>query len=117
MLFSFLLGLISNLVIYIFAKDILMIVFHTGLGLKYIKFLAFFFVLFYFEGPLASILQALDEAKYSMKTTTIGIIIKLVVMTLLCFTHIGIYSLIISEIVNIIIVNYLNNKKVLKLLK
>ena len=110
MIISLLLGLISNTIIYIFSPILLKILFKTLDGLNYIRFLSFFFILYYFESPLTSILYAYNESKYVMKTTTIGIIIKLLLISLLSLLRIGIYSLIIAEIINIIYVisaNYL----------
>ena len=117
MIFSLLLGIVSNTFIYFTAEYILKIIFNTTDGLTYIKFLSFFFILFYFEAPLTSILQSFNKAGYAMKVTIIGIIIKLLSMAALSFLKIGIYSLIISEIINIIVVTYLNYKKVKQILK
>lgn len=116
-IFSLLLGLISNTIIYITCPIILDVLFNTTDGITYIRFLSLFFIIYYFEAPLASILQAYNEAKYIMRTTTIGIIIKLISMALLSYLKIGIYSLIIAEIINIIIVTIFNYYKVKKLLK
>ena len=43
-----------------------------------------------------------------MNITIIGVIIKLVVLALTSLMHIGMYSLIISEIANIFVVVFLN---------
>ena len=43
-----------------------------------------------------------------MKITIIGVIIKLLTLTITSLIHIGMYSLIISEIINIIVVVGLN---------
>lgn len=110
--FSFLLGIISNIFIFIFAKNILLIVFNTTKGLNYIKFLSWFFILYYLEAPLSSILLALNESKYIMKTTIIASIIKLFLLALISLLKVGIYGLIISEIINILIVVLLNYYKI-----
>ena len=116
MIFSLLLGLISNTIIYFICPYILKILFNTTNGITYIRFLAFFFIIFYFEAPLSSILQAFNEAKFIMRTTTIGIIIKLISMALLSYLKIGIYCLIIAEIINILVVTIINYYKVKKLI-
>ena len=74
--------------------------------------LVLFFVLFYLEGPLISTLQAIGKANETMKVTLIGIIVKLIVMAVLSLIHIGMYSLVIAEIVDIILVVFLNIKKI-----
>ena len=106
--FSFLFGLVSSILIFIFRNELLNLVYHTNSGSNYIKILSLFFVLFYIEAPLASSMQAIGKSKLSMKITTIGVIIKLIFLSILSLCHIGIYSLIISEIINIIVVVYLN---------
>ena len=114
---SLLFGLLSNSFIYIFGEKILLIIFKTTSGIEYIKFLCPYFILYYIEAPLSVILTAFNETKQIMKTTIIGIIVKLSTLSILCFTNIGIYSLIISEIINIIVVVLINYKKVSKIIK
>jgi len=111
---SLLVGLTLSSIIFIFTEELLAIIFNTSSGITYIKVLAPVFVLFYIEGPLISILQAIGKAKISMKITLYGIIIKLVVMAILSLCQIGIYSLIIAEIVNILFVVGFNYKNVRK---
>lgn len=117
MIFAFILGLVSNIGIYILAPLILKVIFNTTKGLTYIRFLSFFFIIYYLEAPMSSTLQALNEAKYVMKTTTIAITIKLISMALLSLFKIGIYGLIISEILDILVVVIFNSLKINKLLK
>lgn len=116
MIFSLLLGIVANIVIYFSCPIILDILFKTTDGITYIRFLSIFFIIFYFEAPLSSVLQAYNEAKFIMRTTTIGIIIKLVSMALLSYLKIGIYCLIIAEIINILVVTIINYYKVKKLI-
>lgn len=115
--FSFILGLVSNTIVYIFTEKLLIIIFDTTLGIDYIKFLAPFFVFLYLEGPLASTLQALNYAKYTMTVTIITTILKLLTLFIFSLMHIGLYGLLISEIINIFLVVYLNSKKIVKVLK
>ena len=116
LIFSFIIGLVSNTFVYIFTKDILNIVFKTSKGIEYIKFLSPFFVFLYLEGPLASTLQALNYAKYTMTVTIITTIIKLVTLFIFSLLHIGLYGLLISEIINIFLILYLNSIKIKKIL-
>lgn len=114
---TFVIGFISSLIIMLFPEFILKTIYGTLDGVTYVKFLAPFFILFYLEAPLISVLQGLNEAKYSMKITFLGILIKLSCMTILSLFKIGIYGLIISEIINILFVLYFNFKKVLTIIK
>lgn len=117
LILSFIIGLISNILVFIFTKDLLNIIFDTTKGIEYIKFLAPFFVFLYLEGPLASTLQALNYAKYTMTVTIVTTIIKLLTLFIFSLMHIGLYGLLISEIINIFLILYLNSKKIIKILK
>lgn len=115
MLFCFGIGLFFSTIIYFYRDSLLMMIYNTSLGADYIKTLAPFFVLFYLEAPLMSMLQALGCSKETMKITLIGEIIKLATLTILCFCRFGIQSLVYAEITNIIIVVFLNIKKIKKI--
>lgn len=106
--FSLLIGIAYSILLIFFGKNILNIIYSTNLGLNYIRVLAPIFPLFYLEAILISFLQALDKAHITMKITIIGVIIKLIVLGITSLIHIGMYSLIISEIVNIFLVVFLN---------
>jgi len=114
LIISFLTGAIFSGVIYIFRDYLLSTLYNTLNGSNYIRLLAPFFVLFYLEGPLASVLQALGKAKTCMLITLFATIIKTITIALLCLCHIGMYALVISEIINIIIVVLLLFKAIKK---
>lgn len=114
-LFSLLIGVVYCIFLYFRGAFLLDILYNTNKGIDYVKLLAIFFPLFYIEGPLSSALQGLNLSKYTMQTTLIGCIIKILTLTILSFFSIGIYGLVISEIVDIIVVNYLNIKKLYEL--
>lgn len=113
-LFSFGIGLFFSTIIFFYRTPLLQTIYNTTLGVDYIKILAPFFVLFYLEAPLMSILQAIGKAKETMKITIIGEIIKLSSLSIFCFLKLGVYSLVYAEIINIIIVVCLNIKKIRK---
>lgn len=115
--FSLIFGIGANIFLFFFSDEILSIVFNTTSGYTYIKFLCPFFILYYLEAPLSIVLTAFNKTKIVMRTTTIGIIFKLITLSILCFCNIGIYALIISEIVDILIVVLLNYKETKKILK
>lgn len=106
--FSLAIGITYSILLIFFGKNILNTIYNTNLGLTYIKVLAPIFPLFYIESILMSFLQAINKAKTTMKITIIGVIIKLVVLAITSLLHIGLFSLIISEIANIFIVVSLN---------
>ncbi len=114
LIYSFLIGLVSSVFILWFRNPLLMILYKTTNGSDYILALAPFFVLFYLEAPLSSTLQALDKSKTAMKITLYGMILKLVLLAILSLAHIGLYSLVISEIINIIFVVLAHIQVILK---
>lgn len=108
LLFAFLIGFLFSLAIYLFRDQLLFILYKTTNGSDYIKILAPFFVLFYLEGVLTSSLQALNQAKTTMMISFWGVITKLITLTFFSFWHIGLYNLVLSEIINILFVVFLN---------
>lgn len=113
-IFSLIIGIFFSLLIFIFRDKLLFSLYNTTKGSDYIKVLAPFFVLFYLEGVLTSSLQALGYAKITMNITLYGVIIKLFIMAILSLCHIGIYSLVIAEIINIFFVVFFNFKHLKK---
>ncbi len=107
-IFSLLIGISYSIILIFFGSNILNIIYDTNLGLSYIKILAPIFPLFYIESILMSFLQAIDKAHITMKITIVGVITKLITLSLFSLLHIGLYSLIIAEIINILLVVFLN---------
>ncbi len=110
LIFTFILGSIFSGTIYVFNEQLVNILFYTTSGSEYIKVLAPVFSLFYLEGILYAALQALDKAKLAFKITLKGVIIKLFFLSVLSLACIGIYSLVIAEIINILYVIFTSFK-------
>lgn len=117
LILSFIVGITASGFIYIFREKLLLILYKTTSGSNYIKILAPFFVLFYLEGPLQSVLQAIDKSKSCMYITLIAMIIKLLIMSILSFLKFGMYSLVYAEVIDIIIVVFLCMKILHKSIK
>ena len=111
---SFIIGLLFTIILMIFPKYCMQIIYNTHEGIIYIKVLAPFFLLYYIQGPLTSVMQALNKAKDAFYSTLIGIIIKIMLMIILSYMHIGIYTLIVPTIINILYVTIFNIIKVKK---
>ena len=107
-IYTFIIGLISTFCIFIFRNELLFFLYKTTLGTDYIKLLAPFFILFYFESIFASFMQGIGKAKVTLKITIFSGIVKLLFLSILSFLEIGIYGLLIAEIINIILVVFLN---------
>ena len=111
---SFLVGGVFSGFIYLFREPLLLTLYNTTKGCEYIEILAPFFVLFYLEGPLQSVLQAIGKAKTTMFITMVAVIVKLSTMAILSLCHIGMYSLVIAEIIDIFIIVILCVKAIRK---
>ena len=114
--FSLIIAILSIIFINLFPSELLKFFYKTTLGVNYLRVLSPIFILFSLEAPLSSFLEATNHAKDAMYDNLIGIIIKTVSLFLLSYLKIGLYSLIISMIINILIVtirHILNIKKIL----
>ncbi|MBE6155740.1 MAG: hypothetical protein E7164_03180 [Firmicutes bacterium] len=116
-IFTFFIGLSFTFIIFIFRYDLLTFLYNTTLGSDYIKVLAPFFILFYFEAIFASFMQAIGKAKITLRITIFASIVKLICISTLSLLKIGLYSLLLSEIINIILVVFLNYLYTMKYLK
>ena len=102
--YSLLIGVPSTLLIVIFPNFFLNLLYKTSHGASYIKNIAFIFILYYIEAPMSAFLQATNRAKYVMYDNFIGILLKTIVLFILCFIpNIGLYGLLISSGINILI--------------
>ena len=97
-------GTIFSIIIYLYKDSLLLLLYKKNDGSNYIKILCPFFILFYLERPLKSILEGLSKIKTTLIITLISIITKMVLTIVFSFFHIGIYSLIIGEIFSILVV-------------
>ncbi len=118
LMISLLIGIPSTLIIEIYPNFFLNFLYKTSHGIDYIRKIAFIFILFYLEAPLAVFLQAVNKAKEVMYDNFIGIILKTVLLFLLSFINgIGLYSLLIAEGINILITTLRHIKHIKELFK
>lgn len=110
-------GIICTIFIYFNCETLLIKLYKTNEGTNYIKILAPFFILYYLEAPLSSILIGLNKIKTCVFISTSGIFLKLLTMCILGLLNFKIYSLIIAEIINIIYVTILDILNVCSALK
>lgn len=107
-IYTFLIGLSFTIVIFIFREPILSFLYNTTSGAGYIKYLSPVFILFYFEAIFSSFMQSINKTKVTLNITIISSIIKLICIFIFSFCHIGLYALLVSEVINIILVIALN---------
>lgn len=113
-LISFGIGFIITVTLMIAPEFFLKLFYNTTEGTTYLKILAPFFLIFYVQGPLTSALQAMNKSKEAFSSTFKGIIIKTILLFVLSLCRIGMYSLIIATIVNVVYVTYHQYKLVKK---
>ena len=115
-LLSLLIGSISTIIITLFPTFFLELLYKTNEGIDYIRLLSPFTILFYIEIPLIDSLQALGKVKKCFKITIITSIIRILSIIIFSFLHIGMYSLIITIIINLITSTSLYTKELYKVL-
>ena len=113
---SFAIGLISTIIIILFSKQVLNIMYKTTSGVGYIKIMAPIFLLYYIEMPLSAFLQATGYPKKAMYDNLIGVIIKILIIFILGYFKIALLNLVIAILADIIIVtilHFFNTKKII----
>jgi len=114
---SLFLGLFANTLVFIFAEYLLKLVYNTTSGALYIRVLSLFFVIYNMEGPLSGALQALGQTKLAFKSTTIGVISRTLSILIISLFNVGIYGLVVGEILDIVVVVVLHYKHLIDSIK
>jgi len=114
---SLLIGVPATLIFEIVPEIPMEFIYNTTKGIEYIKVLAPICLFHYIQAPLTASLQAMGKAKEAMNGTLIGTIIRIISLFILCNMHIGLWALIWSSGLNMMVVTvhqYLQVKKALK---
>ena len=92
-------------------------IYNTLEGIDYLKVIAPIFLLHYIQSPITSSLQAMGKAKDAMYSTFIGMVLRIIIITLLSFLHIGLWGIVVATSFNIIFVTVYNFVKLKNYLK
>lgn len=111
-LISLIISIPLTLLLEIYPNILLNTIYHTNKGINYIKILSPFFILSYIESPLQVVLDSINKSKINLYSMLISTITRTIFLILLSHLNIGIYSLIISIIINILITTFYQIKKV-----
>ena len=103
LLTSIIIGILSSLFIYILAPNILKILYKTDQGLKYIKILAFPYLLYYIESILNTTLHSLNKERISLKITMFSSLLR-IIMLLILIPIFGVIGLEIAMLISVLIV-------------
>lgn len=113
--FSLFIGVPCTIIFILVPDKLLNLIYNTNLGTNYVRITSIFFLLHYIQAPLTSTLTGIGLSKEAMKGTLYGGIIKILSLIIFSLLKIGLWSLIISSILNIVVVTthhiYHVNKK------
>lgn len=104
--FSLLIGIPSTLLFILIPGTLLKLIYNTTLGVKYIRVTSVFFLLHYIQAPLTSTLNGMGLSKEAMKGTLYGGIVKVLCLIIFSLLKNGMWSLIISSILNIVVITF-----------
>lgn len=99
---TILIGFTTTLIIILVPKLLLRLIYHTELGVTYLRLLSPIFFIYYLSLPLQVTLEAIGKSKINLRCTLISTIIRVSSLFILSFFRIGFYSLIISTYLNIL---------------
>ena len=112
--YSLLIGIPLTIVLEMFPDKLLKLLYNTTSGVSYIRFLAPVCLLQYIQAPLASTLDALGMSKENFTSNLAGVLTRLVMLPLFSLTKIGMWGLIFSTSLNVVVVTMMNIKQVRK---
>ena len=111
-LLSLIIGIPVTIILLVKGNYLLKLIYHTNKGINYLKILAPICLLQYIQAPLSTTLDALNKSKINLISTILGTTIRTISLIIFSYLKIGIYSLIISISLNIIITTIYQIKKV-----
>ena len=113
---SLLIGIPATLLFEIFPEVPMKLIYNNITGAEYIKVLGPIALFHYIQSPLTAALQAMGKAKEAMSGTLLGTVFRIVFLYILSSMHIGLWGLVFSSGINMIVVTvhqYLHVKKAL----
>lgn len=115
--FTFLTGGIAVILLYVLADSLMEVMFGNTSGSQFIKLIAPFIIINYFQGPLQSTLQALNLARAAMINSLIGAIVKTAIIFLLASQPtFGINGVALGIIVGFVLVTLLHFATIMKVI-
>lgn len=111
----YLTGGLAIVIMYVLSEPLMELMYGSNSGAIFIKIMAPFFLLYYYQGPLQATLQALDLARAAMINSLIGSAVKLaVIFALASQPSFGINGAALGIIVGMVLVTFLHFATVLK---
>ena len=106
LLLTLTLGITINILIMANSKNLLNIIYKTNEGINYLKILAPITILQYLQSPLSFSLEAIGKSKINLISSLISSFSRTISLIILSNLNLGIYSLIISISINIILTTF-----------
>ena len=110
--YSLIIGIPFTICLILFPSIFLKLIYNTNEGINYIRFLAPICLLQYIQAPLSSSLDAMGLSKKNFYANLLGAVVRIVLLPILCLFKIGLWGLIISTSINIIVVTGMNIKQI-----
>lgn len=107
-IYSLVIGFIFTVIFEIFPEKILYFLYKTTEGTLYIRLLAPICLFQYIQAPLSSVLDATGMSKENFIANTTGSLIRIIFLPLFSLLKIGMFGLILSTSLNIIVVTFMN---------
>lgn len=96
---SFIIGFIFSIIMFLFSKELMLLLYKNSTGSEYVRMFAFPFLLYYIESPLVNAMTALNKTKKIMLYDTITSVIRVVLLILL-LPIIGMYAVGVTTVVS-----------------
>lgn len=117
MTLSIIVGLICLIIIMVFPKQILMLIYNVNFGVNYIYLMGPFFLILYMQPTLSVAMQAMNKTNKLFFVSLISIFIKYMVLIITGSLNAGMNALIYSIITGIIVTTTISLYIILKELK
>lgn len=105
-IFSLAIGIPFTILVELFPNFLLNFIYNAEEGSNYLRVFAPIFLFSYIQSPLTATLQAMNKAKCAMNGTIIGITLRTILLVIVSFFHIGIWSIIVAATSNILFVTF-----------
>ena len=105
-IFSLVIGIPFTILVELFPNFLLNSIYNAKEGSNYLRVFAPIFLFSYIQSPLTATLQAMNKAKCAMNGTIIGITLRTILLVIVSFFHIGIWSIIVAATSNILFVTF-----------
>ncbi len=110
--YSLIIGIPFTICLILFPNIFLKLIYNTNKGISYIRFLAPICLLQYIQAPLSTSLDAMGLSNKNFYANLLGSIIRIIFLPLLSLLKIGLWGLVISTSINIIVVTGMNIKQI-----